>query len=55
VAVICPELNREFLPYRIKRELVWVAHRLLNDDTQVSIEDCTIVEPPDKAGPDGTR
>ena len=51
VAVTCLEENQEFLPYKIKRELVWVANQLLNDDTQTGIEDCKIVVPLDKAEP----
>ena len=51
VAVTCLEENQEFLPYKIKRELVWVANQLLNDDTQTGIEDSKIVVPLDKAEP----
>lgn len=54
VAVKCLEKNKIFLPYKIKRELVWVAHQLLNDDTQIGIEGCKIVEPLDKARKDKT-
>ena len=52
VAVVCLEKNKDLLPYKIKRELVWVANQLLNDDTQIGIEGCKIVEPLDKAGAD---
>ncbi len=55
VAVTCLEENKDFLPYKIKRELVWVANQLLNDDTKIGIEGCKIVEPLDKAGTDKTR
>jgi len=55
VAVTCLEENREFLPYKIKRELVGTANRLLNDDTQTGIEGCKIVEPLNKAGTGETR
>ena len=55
VAVTCLEENREFLPYKIKRELVGTANRLLNDDMQTGIEGCKIVEPLNKAGTGETR
>ena len=45
VLVICLEEDKEFLPYKIKRELVWAANQLLNDDTKNGIEECKIVEP----------
>ena len=55
VLVICRELDKEFLPYKIRRELVWVAHQLLNDDTQIGIEGCKIVEPLDTTRTDETQ
>jgi len=55
LAITCREESKEFLPYKIKRELVWVAHQLLNDDTQIGIEGCKIVESPDKSGINETR
>ena len=55
VAVTCLEENKEYLPYKIKRELVWVANQLLNDDTQIGIEGCKIVEPLKQAGKDEPR
>ena len=52
VLVTCLEKNKELLPYKIKRELVWVANQLLNDDTEIGIEGCKIVEPLDKTDTD---
>ncbi len=55
VAVTCLEENKDFLPYKIKRELVWVANQLLNDDTKIGIEGCKIVESLDKTCMDKPR
>ena len=41
----CLEKDRELLSYRLQRELVWVAHALINDDSQVGIEGCKVVDP----------
>lgn len=41
----CLEKDRELLGYKLQRELVWVAHALINDDTQVGIEGCKVVDP----------
>ncbi len=38
-----------------RHKLVRVANQLLNDDTQIGIEDCKIVEQPDKADTDEIR
>lgn len=49
VAFTCREDDKELLTYKLQRELVWVAHLLLNDDTQVGIEGCKIVDPLENA------
>ena len=50
VAVTCLEKDKARLPFMIHRELVWVAHLLLNDDSQIGIDGCKIVEPMEDAG-----
>lgn len=41
----CYEEDRERLTYKLHRELVWVAHVLLNDDSPIGIEGCKVVTP----------
>lgn len=55
VLITCLEESKELLSYKIKRELVWVANRLLNDDTEIGIEGCKIVKPLEKADTDETQ
>ena len=50
VCVTCAEKDMKFLPYRVKRELVRTACQLLGDNSQISIEDCEIVETPEEEG-----
>lgn len=41
----CYEEDRENLSYKLHRELVWVAHVLLNDDSPIGITGCKVVTP----------
>lgn len=42
VSFECFEKDRENLTYKLHRELVWVAHMLLNDDSPIGIEGCKV-------------
>ena len=45
VSFECYEADRESLTYKLHRELVWVAHVLLNDDSPIGIMGCKVVTP----------
>ena len=46
----CLEKDRSKLTNTLRRELVWVCHVLLNDDSQVGIEGCKVVDPLEDRG-----
>ena len=46
----CLEKDRSRLTNALRRELVWVCHALLNDDSQIGIEGCRVVDPPEDRG-----
>ena len=46
----CLEKDRSRLTNTLRRELVWVCHVLLNDDSQIGIEGCKVVDPPEDRG-----
>lgn len=46
----CLEKDRSRLSNTLRRELVWVCHVLLNDDSQIGIEGCKVVDSPKERG-----